>query len=135
MENLSSQLSKLNEAVKSAIAQDLGVLFKKFPQLDAIKFQGYTIYFNDGDTCEYSIRGTFFSINNKFYRVDDWGYGEDYKKVDKSLFSDGLREGVDEFFDNLYGITDLVKGAFGDHKQITIYSDGSMEEEDYTDHD
>jgi hypothetical protein len=99
-------------------------LFAENPELKSFSWQQYTIYFNDGDDCNFSVYRDYPSINDvSGYDIDD---KDDYKelyKVQQKVAS--FLKGFDE---------DLFETLFGDHVEITVTPD-KVTVESYHDHD
>jgi len=95
-------------------------LFQKYPDVKSISWQQYTPYFNDGDSCEFSVRNDDIYIN---------GYDEyEMSKADREKFSPAKTE----FEDLLTSIPeDFYKDLFGDHKEVKILCNGEIEVEEY----
>lgn len=64
--------SKAQELFKKTTAE----IFEKVPQLNAIRWTQYTPYFNDGDTCEFSVGDPYFTNAEGDELEDLTSYGE-----------------------------------------------------------
>lgn len=98
-------------ALKSAITELIGIV----PSLTAVRWDQYTPYFNDGDTCE-------FSVHSPEYQLDE-DFVDTYSLDDQDLNKTQL-EAIEKFEDNLGEIHDLLEEAFGDHTTVTVTSKG-----------
>lgn len=116
--------------------------FEQNPLVNAIVWTQYTPYFNDGDTCEFSVGCATFTnatdpenISWGEYEGDDenvWTHGAD-------CYSDGeiLAEvNIDlcDSFDRMLQsreMEDVMKAMFGDHVQVIATRDG-FEVEEYS---
>lgn len=116
-----------------------------FPEVEAIRWDQYTPYFNDGDPCEFSI----YEVRVKLVGIDDddGDYGDGFADYFALTFEkDGKRpyapEGV-EISDELGAAIKAVNGAvaggqhytvlhklFGDPAQVTATPEG-FHVEDY----
>jgi hypothetical protein len=93
-------------------------LFEKTEVIESIGWTQYTPYFNDGDTCEFSVHHSYLLIN------DEDEYSDDFSEHERKLIKD--------FKDVLQSIPeDFYKDLFGDHSKVTIYKDGRMEVDEY----
>lgn len=124
------------EAKKKELAkklqQDFGKvtaeLFVQFPLLESFGWRQYTPYFNDGDTCE-------FSVHNE--EIDITYDGKEYDYFSRYSFQgyDGVpreasqipqfRECYEAIQDLLQSIPEeLYKEGFGDHIRVTVTASG-----------
>lgn len=126
----------------AALYQLAEAIFNKHPQIKALFWEQYTPYFNDGDTCVFSIHGE----NNCIFELD----GEEYE-CECGYFDDvddGIIEGQLEalynaaksdlsVFDSFINSNEeLMQEIFGDHCKVTIRRDSKTAEVDeYEDHD
>lgn len=104
-------------------------LFDKYPDVYGITWSGYTPYFNDGDSCEYSSHHEEFSI---ILKNEDGDPDEDVSPWESS---EGVTEEMDkEFHDHFPNLNDDDMLCFyGDHVQVTLTRDGV--EVDHYEHD
>lgn len=122
---------KLKSQVKDVFYAAVKELFNEYPDLKSISWTGYTPYFNDGDTCEFSSNHEYPDING----VGDWAdpteeEAEAYEKIDKKV-RDKMEKAVRTFMkewddDDMYDL-------FGDHVQVTVTKKGISTE--HYDHD
>ena len=139
------------EAKKKVFVEDLRKefptmfkeLFDKSEKIESFGWRQYTPYFNDGDTCEFSVHCDDPYVNGEYIDECDWydwriGY---YLKGDQK-YDNLLTENpeldiesykvVEEFISVINSIPeDFLKDLFGDHAQITIYKDGRVEVDEY----
>jgi hypothetical protein len=116
------------EQSKTAFQEIAKDLFEAHSTLDSFAFKAYTKYFNDGDTCYYSVQSDWgLEINEQYVDSDD----EDTDEAQENLGE--LSSAVSEFL----GLFDdeIIRDMFGDHIQVTIHRDGRAEIDEYTDHD
>jgi hypothetical protein len=98
MSNLQSAFDKLLEEQRvltekfQATAQELfkettKEFFDKNPSVTAVIWSQYTPYFNDGDTCEFSVHEPYFTNANtdQFEDITRWG---EYEGEDEGVWSD-----------------------------------------------
>jgi hypothetical protein len=60
---LEAAKKKAQEISIDAFKKFFAGVFKKYPELFAIRWQGYTQYFNDGDTCSWHLHGPYFAFS------------------------------------------------------------------------
>lgn len=120
------------EKAKAQLQPALLDVFNKHPEIVAFGWTQYTPYFNDGDTCEFSVGDLYVTKDAEVAEEDslwDWdgvyrtmgGYSEDEIKTLTSL------EKI------LSSNEELLQVAFGDHVQVIVTPLG-VDVEEY-DHD
>jgi hypothetical protein len=139
------EIKKLKEEMLVAsnkIFTDLTkTIFEDHPKVNSFGWHQFTPYFNDGDTCTFSVNTDYIYINGESVDESDWinetkitNYGtwnrekRQYEgrtevpnfNYDKELVSacDEIREFLSNF-DN-----DFFMSQFGDHAEITITAEG-----------
>ena len=129
-ENIKPEIIKPEEIkvtdVKKIIINDffnkIKHLFENNLSVESISWVQYTPYFNDGETC-------YFSVNNHELLINGKGkYGEFDTEDEKIMFIPIARE-----FSKLIStipINDFLY-MFGDHAEITIKKDGTIETNEY----
>lgn len=106
----------LSDQLKSEFPAILKPLFDKYPAVEKIRWVQYTPYFNDGDECTFSANVWDIAVNdNEMYD------GSKENKAAADEFSTALKEIPEEMF----------KDIFGDHVEVTINRDGTVETEEY----
>lgn len=128
--------TKMMAEGQEALKVEFAKVFEAYPEITVIKWNQYTPYFNDGDTCTFGVHE--FAISNAANAEDVTHYG-DY---------DGDND--DEWVGNLYGEMgqkypliyeldrfcsteigeEILLMTFGDHQIVTVTRDG-MEVEEY----
>lgn len=112
---------KLVNELKPQFTNLFSEVFSKY-NIDAFQFQQYTPYFNDGDTCTFSINDCW---TVKLKGGDD--FIDAYMEKNKEL-SDGLAL-INKI---LFSIPDdIMLSMFGDHVEITVNSDLTYTVHDY----
>ncbi len=124
---------EISDNAKEAFKEAFAEFFAQHPSVDAVKWQQYTPYFNDGSPCTFNVNDhtvAFNSISEQekkdLYVYDDreedeaFGFGTFYAlsydasnttpaakafKTLKSIFSSG---------------EELFLAAFGDHAEVTV---------------
>lgn len=131
---IDSKQQELTQLMQTEFHKGLGRLFETYPQIETIRWNQYTPYFNDGDVCEFSvnvdpdygltINGTERDEFCEFDKVEDsntWsGYRYDRRITNPDMYN--LFEPVSDFL-SAFG-EDYMKQAFGDHAEITIDRQG-----------
>jgi hypothetical protein len=116
-------------------------IFEDHPKVKSFGWNQYTPYFNDGDTCYFSVNTDYIQINSESVDESDWinetkitNYGtwnrekREYEgrtevpnlDYDKDLVSasDEIREFLSNFDE------DFFMSQFGDHVEVTITAEG-----------
>lgn len=108
---------KMTETVTAAINPMFDSFFEKYPTLESFSWTQYTPYFNDGDTCQFSVH-SWPDINE----TAEWdiAHGTPEYEISKDIGS-FLAKVPEEVFLDLYG----------DHSRITIKRLGEPVIEDY----
>lgn len=114
------------------------VIFDQHPDIIAIRWNQYTPYFNDGDDCVFGVNEVTFATTNNTGTVpaiSSLGNHEIEFQNKTYIFIDTYStpyETVAKQIDSLNReIKEVLRGAFGDHVELTIYRDGVMEIEQY----
>lgn len=83
------QRKELEDKLKPAFGEIFKPFFTKYPEVANIKFVAYTPYFNDGDTCEYSVNDLYYFVKDDNEDDEYWeGYGDSYQlKYHKELIT------------------------------------------------
>ena len=117
--------------------------FELNPMVNAIVWTQYTPYFNDGDTCEFSVGCATFTNSDGSdirwgeYNGDEegvWCYGSDCYNEDTP--PEGFDSDLCDSFDSMIQsaeMQDVMKAMFGDHVQVVATREG-FDVNDY-DHD
>lgn len=139
------------EAKKKVFVEDLRKefptmfkeLFDKSEKIQSFGWRQYTPYFNDGDTCEFSVHCNDPYVNGEYIDECDWyDWRIKYYLKGDEKYANLLTENpeldiesykvVEEFISVINSIPeDFLKDLFGDHAQITIYKDGRVEVDEY----
>lgn len=98
----------------------------------AIKFQAFTPYFNDGDSCVYTIHDFRIQLDNNneggdyddgFYSSYELSRNDKYLSKELEKYSFDLREKLSNNLNIFYrevADKDLFEIVFGDHVQVTV---------------
>lgn len=92
-----------------------------YADLEAVRWEQYTPYFNDGDTCYFSV----YDVRVKVKGMSDEeeyedGFVDTYGEAKKYAFLDHAIHRIGD---------DILEDAFGDHAQVTITREGITVEE------
>jgi hypothetical protein len=157
LEELTKRQAEIKEAKNEILNLSANIfedfykyIFEKYPTLESFGWTQYTPYFNDGDTCIFSVDTDYISINDE--SVDEAEWASDVNVISWGTWNRDLRiyEGrVEEPNPNYNPIlteasneikkflgrfdNDFYLSKFGDHAEITVTKDG-VDISDY-DHD
>lgn len=121
-------------------------LFAQSKRIDSITWRQYTPYFNDGDTCEFGVYADEPEVNEmSLYDIDWYDWKHRYYTQGDPRYANLLTDNpkidiaecqlVEAFGDVIESIPeDFMKDLFGDHCEVTIRRDGTVDVNDY-DHD
>lgn len=128
--------SSIQEEIGKALAEAMKTLPEEYTH---IKWRQYTPYFNDGDTCTFSVHEPYLiSDSEDDYHGDDglelseWYVNHDIKEGRKPAEFKEQVEPLLTLWDSLS--EDVLERAFGDHVRVTVTRDGTVEVDD-CDHD
>lgn len=134
---------EMQEHGKAALHEAFKEFFEQNPSCRAIRWRQYTPYFNDGDTCTFSVHEAYVRMNDDedddsgayddgFDSYSDWAHKNGrYDKPEAYIeaFKKASRDA-----DELVGCDEkLFQMVFGDHVKITATAEG-FEIDEY-DHD
>lgn len=112
-------------------------VFEKFPTLESFGWTQYTPYFNDGETCTFQANTYYPSMSFLTDGVEEkFGSNTGEDEPDEPKTTEALREKAEKAITTFLGIfeDDDLEAMFGDHQQVTVCRDGTVDTEDY-DHD
>jgi hypothetical protein len=139
VDRLQATMQKARDEAQNAFLEELKAIFVNNPDIAVIKWVQYTPYFNDGDTCEFSVHEV---IASNYEEVSFWGEyeGEEDEPADLQIYNGyGVAKLISPELDALTSFMqsglghDVLQFAFGDHVSVTVTADG-VEVDDY-DHD
>jgi hypothetical protein len=128
---------ELTEQLKKDFPALLAPLFEKYPGVKNVRWTQYTPYFNDGDPCEFSTNAGYAELNYDGDEDDDNEDDEESEESEtaKAELVEVPEEAEGEFQEVLSSINDsFYKDLFGDHVEVTVNRDGTIDVEEY-DHD
>lgn len=117
-----------NEA-RTAIETELLKFFAEQPNLEAVRWEQYTPYFNDGDACVFRVHSWELKYHDKRKHTDadedeDDGFSYSYSNPLNKWWENFARTGAAE---------PIFEAAFGDHVRVTADRENITVEE--WDHD
>lgn len=71
---------RLQEECSKILAEELKNWFDKYNGVDSVSVKAYTVYFNDGDTCTYSVYSDQESLTVNGYAYDAFPWYSQYRK-------------------------------------------------------
>lgn len=146
--NLKSSIrKKIDELVKPLFLHAFEEFFTKHNDVDAVRWSQYTPYFNDGDTCTFSVNDWYArpiiiaeSVNSpegldeelaeQYGCEDEDGFIDEYqyREGPAKTFMNSIKSDLSELFSLVDD--DSMELMFEDHAEITVYRDGTITVED-----
>ena len=138
---------ELKKNGKKAVLNSAKILFKKYPDLEAIGWYQYTPGFNDGDPCYFRVGSCYLSVarpegisDNEWEDILDESncYDGDTVRIDTDCLSDDaekaigkeLIKDVNAYHDDISELDSALETIFGNNVSVTI-TRNSVEIEDY----
>jgi hypothetical protein len=124
-------------------------IFEEYPKIKSFSWKQYTPYFNDGDTCTFSVDTNYICVNDEYVDEVNWlhptnitNYGnwnrelkvyEGQVETPNSEYDEEMAKAVEEIREFLSEFDDdFYLHQFGDHAEVTITADGvSIDEYDH----
>jgi hypothetical protein len=113
-------------------------VFDKYPEVKALGWTQYTPYFNDGDTCTFSVHDIYGAPIDDVEKLSGLEYGfleevDDDGGQGDMTFSSYDHQGIKELEKALHSSAgeEVLKVIFGDHVKIIVTRAG-IEAEEYT---
>lgn len=117
------------------------IIFEKYPKVKSFGWNQYTPYFNDGETCFFSVNTDWIYINGDPADEADWisktkitnhgTWNQKLKKyegrteVSNLNYDEDLSKATDEIREFLNNFDeDFFMSQFGDHVEVKITSEG-----------
>lgn len=144
LENYHNSLKEVNDFFKNNLGAMIAEIMQTSPRINSIGFTAYTPFFNDGDTCVYSVHDIRWingiNIDYDNCEIDyDWKVGyfdqkgsfkEDIDKLPETTLIDSrVIDKIQELLDSIP--TETAESIFGDHVKVTIDREGNIKTEDY----
>lgn len=148
LESIKQQLREFEQKKKEIVEQlreefpkILMPIFEKTDKIDNISWTQYTPWFNDGDTCEFSVN-LDIKVNGKYADDLDWYDWKVVEYVNEGKYVEDVRKhsewdqvacmAVHAFRESLETIPEeFYFDLFGDHVQVTCHRDGTIKVEEY----
>jgi hypothetical protein len=148
LKELKEKQSKISDIKKevvdlsSSIFEDFyKYIFEKYPKLESFGWSQYTPYFNDGDTCIFSVNTDYISINDECVDDADWSskvniiswgtWNRELRVYEGKVeepnpkYDNELSSASSEISNFLGGFdNDFYLAKFGDHAEITVTKNG-----------
>lgn len=148
----SNEMQDTINSLKRQMQESIRPVFASFiqenPKVLAVKWSQYTPYFNDGETCYFSVNEPVFKFEGIPEDAGDyedgfvelpWNFGysntycpERYKSIWENVNRE-LYNNCKEFKSFLDNNSDALESIFGDHVEVTVTAEGAFVEE--YDHD
>lgn len=144
------QKKDLIKNVKKDLKSVLKELFSTIPEIKSIYWTQYSPYFNDGDSCTFSLNTILISNTDKAFvdyegeELDDYLEEDedsdkfwviDYYSIDKQYIPNKEHlKLLKDFVNALYKSEELLEEIFGNHVKV-IGTKSGFRVEDYSDHD
>lgn len=132
-----------SDLLQSEFKKVIVMFFTHCPEVNVIKWTQYTPYFNDGDTCEFSVNDPVFSNTTDVENLSVYGeYGGDDADVWCECGSRRMNDAPAHLHEYIRALDkfllskeleSVMKDVFGDHATVTVTREG-IEVEEY-DHD
>lgn len=122
-------VSRMQERGKEVFAEYSKKLFQDHPDLVSFSWTQYTPYFNDGDACHFGVNSYLNVCFSNGDEMEDWEIG--YSRKYAEGFSEDHMVAADRAHELVSGVPEeVMEKLFGDHVEVTVYSD-RVEIEDY----
>jgi len=138
---LEQTMQEARNTARNAFLGELKKVFANHPELKVMTWAQYTPYFNDGDTCEFSVHDAYVSNYETISPWGEWDDDEDEEPDDLVTIDLGYGREAKQYPDLMALNTfmksqlgrDVLQFAFGDHVQIKVTATGITVDE--YDHD
>jgi hypothetical protein len=135
LKDMRAEVRRLREKMKAQCQtlfhDGMKELFANHPKLTSFSWTQYTPYFNDGDTCEFSVHKDYLHMEfdgQEFDEVSDYAFKGGSESDERKCV--GLREAYEEVAEILDSLEESdFKSLFGDHVQVTATKDGVTADE------
>jgi len=137
IKKLQAQLkAKILAIGKDGINDFFKPIFEANPELLQISWKQYTPYFNDGEACVFGVREPTVRVTGNEDGGDDedgWlgSYSFTHFKGEDAKRKARVNALPKIDWDFQLPDEDILQQIFGDHTQITVSRDGTIEQDDY----
>jgi hypothetical protein len=131
---LNEQIAALQKEAAGQIKPLLQEFITAHPQVKQVAWTQYTPYFNDGESCVFSVHGFGFyfegdNLEDHLYEHELYRY-ENFDK--KEVCSPETHAACLTLEKDLNSVQDALKALFGDHVTVIVNADGvSVDEYDH----
>lgn len=142
---------RFQEKAQELFKETTKEFFEKNPAVTAIIWTQYTPYFNDGDTCEFSVNDPYFTNadgddiddlsswgeyegnNDKVWSESAWGFKYTKERDPEADFSGVDMASVNKMSELIQSsdMEDVMEAMFGDHVRVTATRNG-FDVDDYS---
>ena len=114
---------------KEKLSESFKEVFEKYPEIESIKWQQYTPYFNDGDECIFRVCDTTVTVAGKEIEgyISKWAMEYD-KELEDFLYLNSVLTLINKTVAS-GSFEDVLKEMFGEHSEITVTKEGIQVEE------
>jgi hypothetical protein len=140
-EEIRKMKKEMVEASNKIFTELTKSIFEEYPKVESFGWSQYTPYFNDGDTCTFSVNTDWIYINGIPVDDSDWvnettitNYGtwnrekkvyEGRTEVPNLNYDEELSKASDEISEFLSNFdNEFFMSQFGDHAEITVTAEG-----------
>jgi hypothetical protein len=117
-------------------------IFEQSELIDSFTWRQYTPFFNDGEECYFSVNSSVY-INDTYTSELDWyDWAVKYEERHAGILEGNPEVNIKESqlvyqIEKIIDIipSDIMEDLFGNHVKVTINRNGSVEVEDYEEHD
>lgn len=127
-ETLSSIKENMRTLSKEFLQTKFKEIFANHPKLQMVSWTGYTAFWNDGETCEFSSNHNYADFNNEEEMVDCDDDLPDLTKKENNFIKKDF-----DLFMNQFNDDDMLS-MFGDHVLVVVRPSGISVQE-YDNHD
>lgn len=142
LEQLRNEIEEQKRLLKIQFQTEFNNIVRDFfiavPTIKSVSWTQYTPYFNDGDSCEFSVNDLFFASDENddmesWREFDEDGQFSDYLSSVKKYLSDEEYELCETLSTLINSNEDIMEDVFGDHVMVVLRADGAHDTE--YDHD
>lgn len=118
-------VARMKDEGESALKECFADLFTRFPKVSAVRWTQYTPYFNDGDTCEFSVHDPEIFFDGEDPDACERGDGFEVGwYCDDDEPSRPLAEYWSEHMRPAFKLEQIFNLTFGDHVEVVATREG-----------
>jgi hypothetical protein len=114
---------KIQKEGKALLAEEFRKFFDAHPEVEAIRWEQYTPYFNDGDACVFSVHDFCVRTKDMGEEGKDERHSEEWGRSAWELKGEALEEDFRRLCKEAHD-DDVLLALFGDHVQVTASRTG-----------